>query len=130
MKTIFGKVIPANGLPIDKTVLASSGKSGVQLLDCGEEFQGRYEVVSQGVLVACTDSYAKAGDFYFKESARVSAESQASYNAKVREAESAGLSRYRVRDYANDRITLKDALAQQNTPLGIPAEFLPAHNPM
>jgi len=130
MKTIFGKVIPANGLPIDKTVLASSGKSGVQLLDCGEEFQGRYEVVSQSVLVACTDSYAKASDFYFKESARVSAESQASYNAKVREAESAGLSGYRVRDYANDRITLKDALAQQNTPLGIPAEFLPAHNPM
>jgi len=130
MKNIFGNAVPAHGLPVDKTVLASSGKTGVQLLDCGEKFQGRYEVIAKGVLVACTDSYAKASEYYFKESARVSAESQASYNAKVREAESAGLSGYRVRDYANDRITLKDALAQQNTPLGIPAEFLPAHNPM
>lgn len=130
MKNLFGNVVPVSGLPVDKTVLASSGKSGVQLLDCGEECQGRYEVVSQGVLVACTDNYAKASDYYFKESARISAESQASYNAKVREAESAGLSGYRVRDYANDRITLSDALAQQNTPRGIPAEFLPAHNPM
>lgn len=130
MKNIFGNAVPAHGLPVDKTVLASSGKAGVQLLDCGEQFQGRYEVIAKGMLVACTDSYAKASDYYFKESARISAESQASYKAKVREAESAGLSGYRVRDYANDRITLKDALAQQNTPLGIPAEFLPAHNPM
>jgi len=126
MKNIFGNAVPAHGLPVDKTVLASSGKAGVQLLDCGEQFQGRYEVIAKGMLVACTDSYAKASDYYFKESARVSAESQASYNAKVKEAESAGLSGYRVRDYANDRITLKDALAQQNTPLGIPVEFLPA----
>ena len=125
MKNIFGNVVPANGLPIDKTVLASSGKSGVQLLDCGEEFQGRYEVVSQGVLVACTDNYAKASEYYFKESARISAESQASYNAKVREAESAGL-----RDYANDRITLKDALTQQNTPISLPAKFFAVNCPL
>jgi len=126
MKNLFGNVVPMSGLPVDKTVLASSGKSGVQLLDCGEEFQGRYEVVSQGVLVACTDNYAKASGYYFKESARISAENQASYNAKVREAASAGLSGYRVRDYANDRITLDDALAQQNTPHGIPVELLSA----
>ena len=130
MKNLFGNVVPMSGLPVDKTVLASSGKSGVQLLDCGEECQGRYEVVSQGVLVACTDNYAKASDYYFKESARISAESQASYNAKVREAESAGLSGYRVRDYANDRITLKDALTQQNTPISLPAKFFAVNCPL
>ncbi|MDT0178214.1 hypothetical protein Q9R34_19505 [Enterobacter sp. BRE11] len=124
MNDIFGRNV-ATELAIDKTVLAYSDRKGVQLLDCGEEHVGRYEVVVKDVLVACTDSYKKARTYYFREMERISTESQATFNAKLREAESAGLSGYLIREYAIGRITLAEGLKRQNTPCGIPIEEMP-----
>lgn len=126
MNDVYGKMIPTAGLPIDKTVIASSERTGVQLLDCGEDCQGRYEVITENVLVACTDDYTKARDYYFSETCRISAESQTAYNVRVREAQAAGLTGYLLREYACERITLSEALILLNTPRGIPAELMPA----
>jgi len=73
MNDVYGRIITDANLPVQKTALASSERSGVQLLDCGEGCQGRYEVVTENVLVACTDDYARAREYYFKETSRVSA---------------------------------------------------------
>lgn len=124
MNDVYGRMIPAAGLPIDKTVMASSERTGVQLLDCGKDCQGRYEVIANNVLVACTDDYTKARDYYFSETSRISAESQTAYNVRVREAQAAGLTGYLFRDYACERITLSEALIRLNTPRGIPASDL------
>lgn len=124
MNDVYGRMIPAAGLPIDKTVMASSERTGVQLLDCGKDCQGRYEVIANNVLVACTDDYTKARDYYFSETSRISAESQTAYNVRVREAQAAGLTGYLFRDYACERMTLSEALIRLNTPRGIPASDL------
>jgi len=125
MNDVYGRMI-STGMPIQKTVLASSVRTGVQLLDCGEDCQGRYEVVTENVLVACTDSYARARDYYFKEASRVSVECQTAYNVRAREAKAAGLIGYLFREYAYEHITMEQALQLLNTPRGIPAESLPA----
>ena len=126
MNDVYGRMIPAASLPIQKTVLASSERTGVQLLDCGEDCQGRYEVVTENVLVACTDDYARAREYYFKETSRLSAECQTAYNVRAREGKAAGLVGYLFREYACDRITMDQALLLLNTPRGIPAELLTA----
>lgn len=125
MNDVYGRMI-STGRPIQKTVLASSERTGVQLLDCGEDCQGRYEVVTKNVLVACTDSYARAREYYFKETSRLSAECQTAYNVRAREAKAAGLIGYLFREYACEHITMEQALQLLNTPRGIPAESLPA----
>ena len=125
MNDVYGQMI-STGVPIQKTVLASSVRTGVQLLDCGEDCQGRYEVVTKNVLVACTDSYARARDYYFKETSRLTNECQTAYNARAREAKAAGLIGYIYREYACNRITMDQALMLLNTPRGIPAELLSA----
>ncbi|MEN4559583.1 MULTISPECIES: hypothetical protein [Pantoea] len=126
MNDVYGRMITDANLPIQKTVLASSERTGVQLLDCGEDCQGRYEVIAGNVLVACTDDYARARDYYFKETSRVSAECQAAYNVRAREAKAAGLIGYLFREYACEHITMDQALQLLKTPRGIPAESLPA----
>lgn len=115
----------ATSLPIDKTVLASSPKTAVQLLDCGEGYQGRYEVVVLNVLVACTDDYAGARGYYFKEASRIRSEQQAVYNARYSEAQAAGVDGWRAQQYAAGSMTLEAAIESQHTPCGIPAEELP-----
>ncbi|EFM17772.1 hypothetical protein [Pantoea sp. aB] len=127
MNDVYGRMIPDTGLPIQKTVLASSERTGVRLLDCGEDCQGRYEVITENVLVACTDDYARAREYYFKETSRLSAECQTAYNIRAREAKAAGLIGYIFREYACNRITMDQALLLLNTPRGIPAESLPAY---
>ena len=42
MNDVYGRMIPTAGLLIDKTVMASSERTGVQLLNYGEDCQGRY----------------------------------------------------------------------------------------
>lgn len=126
MNDVYGRMIPTVGQPIQKTVLASSERTGVQLLDCGENCQGRFEVVTKKVLVACTDSYARARDYYFKETSRLTNEYQSAYNARAREAKAAGLIGYIFREYVCNRITMDQAIMLLNTPRGIPAESLPA----
>lgn len=125
MNDVYGRMI-STGRPIQKTVLASSERTGVQLLDCGENCQGRFEVVTKNVLVACTDSYARARDYYFKETSRLTNEYQSAYNARAREAKAAGLIGYIFREYVCNRITMDQAIMLLNTPRGIPAESLPA----
>lgn len=126
MNDVYGRLITDANLPVQKTMLASSERTGVQLLDCGENCQGRYEVVTGNVLVACTDDYARARDYYFRETSRLSAECQTAYNVRAREAKAAGLTGYLFRDYACERITMNQALQLLKTPRGIPAESLPA----
>jgi len=126
MNDVYGRMITDANLPVQKTMLASSERTGVQLLDCGENCQGRYEVVTGNVLVACTDDYARARDYYFRETSRLSAECQTAYNVRAREAKAAGLTGYLFRDYACERITMNQALQLLKTPRGIPAESLPA----
>lgn len=126
MNDVYGRMITDANLPVQKTMLASSERTGVQLLDCGENCQGRYEVVTGNVLVACTDDYARARDYYFSETSRLSAECQTAYNVRAREAKAAGLTGYLFRDYACERITMNQALQLLKTPRGIPAESLPA----
>lgn len=126
MNDVYGRMITDANLPVQKTILASSERTGVQLLDCGENCQGRYEVVTGNVLVACTDDYARARDYYFRETSRLSAECQTAYNVRAREAKAAGLTGYLFRDYACERITMNQALQLLKTPRGIPAESLPA----
>lgn len=113
------------GLPIDKTVLATSIKAGVQLLDCGEGHEGRYEVVVQNVLAACTDDYPGARAYYFKEASRIRAEQKAAYNALYKQANAAGIDGWLAQSYAEGRMTLEAALEAHNTPRGIPVEELP-----
>lgn len=124
MNDVYGRMIPTAGLPIDKTVMASSERTGVQLLDCGEDCQGRYEVIANNVLVACTDDYTKARDYYFRETSRISAESQTAYNVRVREAQAASLTGYLFRESPCERMTLSEALILLKTPHGIPAELI------
>lgn len=126
MNDVYGRMITDANLPVKKTMLAWSERTGVQLLDCGENCQGRYEVVTGNVLVACTDDYARARDYYFRETSRLSAECQTAYNVRAREAKAAGLTGYLFRDYACERITMNQALQLLKTPRGIPAESLPA----
>lgn len=126
MNDVYGRMITDANLPLQKTVLASSQRTGVQLLDCGADCQGRYEVITGNVLVACTDDYARARDYYFRETSRISAEHQTAYKVRVREAEAAGLIGYLFREYACERITMDQALQLLNMPRGIPAELLPA----
>lgn len=127
MNDVYGRMITDANLPVQKTMLASSERTGVQLRDCGENCQGRYEVVTGNVLVACTDDYARARDYYFRETSRLSAECQTAYNVRAREAKAAGLIGYLFRDYACERITMNQALQLLKTPRGIPAESLPAY---
>lgn len=125
MNDVYGRMIPTAGLPINKTIMASSERTGVQLLDCGKDCQGRYEVIANNVLVACTDDYTKARDYYFSETSRISAESQTAYNMRVKEAQATGLTGYLFQEYACERITMNQALQLLNTPRGIPAELMP-----
>ncbi|KKB02698.1 hypothetical protein [Pantoea anthophila] len=125
MNDVYGRMITDANLPVKKTVLVSSERTGVQLLDCGEDCQGRYEVITDNMLVACTDDYARARDYYFRETSRISNECQSAYNVRAREAKAAGLIGYLFREYACERITMDQALQLLNTPRGIPAEFLP-----
>ncbi|MEL7698466.1 MULTISPECIES: hypothetical protein [Pantoea] len=106
MNDVYGRMITDANLPVEKTVLASSQRTGVQLLECGEDCQGRYEVITDNVLVACTDDYARARDYYFRETSRVSALHKTAYNMRLREAEAAGLIGYLFREYACERITM------------------------
>lgn len=126
MNDVYGRMITDANLPVQKTMLASSERTGVQLLDCGEDCQGRYEVITGNVLVACTDDYARARDYYFGETSRVTTVHQTAYNVRVREAQTAGLIGYLFREYACERITMDQALQLLNTPRGIPADCLPA----
>mgnify|MGYP001046975307 CR=1 FL=1 len=126
MNDVYGRMITDAILPVQKTVLASSERTGVQLLDYGEDCQGRYEVITGNMLVACTDDYARARDYYFRETSRVTAVHQTAYNMRVREAQTAGLIGYLFREYACERITMDQALQWLNTPRGVPYDALPA----
>lgn len=126
MNDVYGRMITDANLPLQKTVLASSQRTGVQLLDCGADCQGRYEVITGNVMVACTDDYARARDYYFRETSRIGAEHQTAYKVRAREAEAAGLIGYLFREYACERITMDQALQLLNMPRGIPADLLPA----
>lgn len=126
MNDVYGRMITDANLPVQKTVLASSERTSVQLLDCGEDCQGRYEVITGNMLVACTDDYARARDYYFRETSRVTAVHQTAYKMRVREAQTAGLIGYLFREYACERITMDQALQWLNTPRGVPYDALSA----
>lgn len=130
----MGKFLGRKALPgqlaIDKAVLASSAKSGVKLLDCGEGHQGRYEVEAHGKLVACTDDYARARSYYFKETSRIRDEQKLAYNARLNEARESGLSGFWAQLVAEGCKTIAEALdAQRNAcnGFGIPAAELPVN---
>lgn len=127
VKNLFPKKAPTYPLPIDKTVLAESSKTDTQLLDCGEGTEGRYEVISQGVLIACTDDYTVASNHYFKASAAVASERAAVFNERLNEARKAGLISYLAHDVATGSLTLESALEEARKPKGIPVDELPVN---
>lgn len=126
MKNYFGKEAVLKTLPIEKTILAQSVKTHTQLLDVGEGFDGRYEVVAKGVLVCCTNDYTKARSYYFSESGRISGEQAKEFAAKLKEGQKAGLGWYLARDYAMGVYTLEAALIEFSKPKGIPLNELPS----